>query len=94
MIKSIQHKGLKLFWTKGDASKLQSEYVHKINRVLNIIHYLEEVPKDLETFKHLRPHPLKGDLKSFWSLDISGNWRIIFRFEDGHAFDLDYLDTH
>lgn len=94
MIKSIQHKGLKLFWTKGDASKLQSEYMHKIVRVLNIIHYLEEVPKDLETFKHLRPHPLKGSLKSFWSLDISGNWRIIFRFEDGHAFDLDYLDTH
>jgi proteic killer suppression protein len=94
MIKSIQHKGLKLFWTKGDASKLQSEYVHKVNKVLNIIHYMEEVPKDLETFKYLRPHPLKGDLKGFWSLDISGNWRIIFRFEDGHAFDLDYLDTH
>jgi proteic killer suppression protein len=94
MIKSIQHKGLKLFWTKGDTSKLQPDYVYKIKKVLNIIHYLEKVPQDLETFKHLRPHPLKGDLRNFWSLDISGNWRIIFRFENGHAFDLDYLDTH
>jgi proteic killer suppression protein len=94
MIKSIQHKGLKLFWTKGDASKIQSEYVHKINKVLNIIHYLEEAPKDLETFKNLRPHILKGELKGFWSLDISGNWRIIFKFENGNAYDVDYLDTH
>ena len=94
MIKSIQHKGLKLFWTKGDVSKLPAGNLHKINKVLNIIHYLEKIPQDLETFKYLRPHPLKGDLKGFWSLDISGNWRIIFKFEDGNAYDLDYLDTH
>lgn len=94
MIKSIQHKGLKLFWTKGDSSKLSSENLQKIARVLNIIHYLEKVPQDFESFKLLRPHPLKGDLKGFWSLDVSGNWRIIFRFEDGNAYDLNYLDTH
>jgi proteic killer suppression protein len=94
MIKSIQHKGLKLFWTKGDSSKLQPEYVHKIKKLLNIIEYLEKVPQDLEGFKNLRPHPLKGDLDGFWSLDVSGNWRLIFRFENGNAFDLDYLDTH
>ncbi|MBC7381630.1 MAG: type II toxin-antitoxin system RelE/ParE family toxin [Bacteroidia bacterium] len=94
MIKSINHKGLKLFWTKGDTSKLQSEHVHRINKVLNIIQYLEKVPQDLEVFKNLRPHPLKGNLQGFWSLDISGNCRVIFRFEDGNAYDLDYLDTH
>ena len=94
MIKSIHHKGLKLLWTQGDASKIKSEYLHKIKKVLNIIHYLEDVPQDLESFKNLRPHPLKGELKGFWSLDISGNWRIIFRFTDGNAYDLDYLATH
>jgi toxin HigB-1 len=94
MIKSIRHKGLRLFWTKGDSSKLQSENLNRIKNVLYIIHYLEEVPQDLETFKYLRPHPLKGNLKGFWSLDISGNWRVIFRFERGNAYDLDYLDTH
>ena len=94
MIKSIQHKGLRLFWTKGDTSKLPSENLHNIKKVLNIIHYIEKVPQDFETFKFLRPHPLKGNLKGFWSLDVSVNWRIIFRFEDGNAYDLNYLDTH
>lgn len=94
LIKSIQHKGLKLFWTKGDTSKLPAENLHKIKKVLNIIQYLEKVPQDFESFKFLRPHPLKGDLEGFWSLDISGNWRIIFRFENGDAYDINYLDTH
>lgn len=94
VIKSIQHKGLKLFWTKGDSSKLPSKDLHRIKKALNIIHYIEKVPQDFESFKFLRPHPLKGNLKDFWSLDVSGNWRIIFRFEDGNAYDLNYLDTH
>ena len=94
VIKSIQHKRLKLFWTKGDAGKLPTENLHKIKKLLNIIHYLEKVPRDFEAFKFLRPHTLKGGLKGFWSLDVSGNWRIIFRFEDGNAYDLNYLDTH
>jgi proteic killer suppression protein len=94
MIKSINHKGLKLLWTKGDASKLPPEQVHRIRKVLNMINYLEDVPKDLQPFQNLRPHLLKGELKDFWSLDISGNYRIVFKFIDGNAYDLDYLDTH
>lgn len=39
-------------------------------------------------------HPLKGDKKEFWSVSISGNWRLIFRFENGHAYDVDYIDYH
>ncbi len=41
-----------------------------------------------------RIHPLKGNLKGFWSLDVSGNWRIIFKFNNGNAEDLDFVDTH
>jgi proteic killer suppression protein len=41
-----------------------------------------------------RLHPLKGDLKGFWSITVSGNWRIIFRFEQGDAFDVDLVDYH
>jgi proteic killer suppression protein len=37
---------------------------------------------------------LKGDLAGYWSLTVTGNWRLIFRFEDGDAFDLDLLDYH
>jgi proteic killer suppression protein len=39
-------------------------------------------------------HSLKGALKSFWSVSVSGNWRVIFRFENGNAADIDYLDYH
>jgi proteic killer suppression protein len=39
-------------------------------------------------------HSLKGSLKSFWSVSVSGNWRVIFRFENGNAADIDYLDYH
>ena len=85
MIKSIGHKGLKLYWTKGDTSKLPSEHLQRIQKVMNMIHYLEYVPKDLQPFQNLRPHLLKGELKDFWSLDISGSYRIIFKFIDGDA---------
>ncbi len=41
-----------------------------------------------------RLHRLKGNLKGHCAVSISGNWRVTFRFEDGHAVDVDYLDYH
>ncbi len=41
-----------------------------------------------------RLHSLKGDLKGWWSVTISGNWRIVFRFRDGDALDVDLKDYH
>jgi len=41
-----------------------------------------------------RLHPLKGDLAGFWSVTIQANWRITFRFQEGAATDVDYLDYH
>ncbi|KTT36310.1 Killer protein [Pseudomonas oryzihabitans] len=41
-----------------------------------------------------RLHPLKGNLAGYWSLSISGNWRVIFRFDDVDTELLDYLDYH
>jgi len=41
-----------------------------------------------------RLHPLKGELKGMWSIPISGNWRIAFRFANGDAFDVDLTDYH
>jgi proteic killer suppression protein len=39
-------------------------------------------------------HPVNGDLKGFYAVKVSGNWRIIFRFEGENAKDVDYLDYH
>jgi toxin HigB-1 len=45
-------------------------------------------------FPGWRLHPLKGDLKGFWSVTITGNWRVVFRFEKGDALDVDLTDYH
>ena len=39
-------------------------------------------------------HPLKGRLKGYWAVRVSGNWRIVFRFDRGDAFEVDYVDYH
>lgn len=41
-----------------------------------------------------RLHALKGDRKGYWSMTISGNWRIVFRFENGEALEIDLVDYH
>ncbi len=94
MIKSIKSKAIKLLWEKDDGSKLPPSQLNKIRIILEIIDNLEEVPEDLGFYKNLRPHVLGGNRKGFWSLDVTGNYRIIFKFENKDAYDLDYLDTH
>lgn len=46
---------------------------------------------DLPGFK---PHPLKGNLRRCYAVSVSGNWRVTFRFGDGHAVDINYTDYH
>lgn len=92
MIQSIRHKGLKLFFEKGDVSKLPSTQITRIEDILsalNVAAAKEDMNSPGSGF-----HELKGDLKGFCSVKVTGNYRIIFRFEDGKAFDVDYLDYH
>lgn len=42
----------------------------------------------------LRLHQMSGHYESFWAVDVSGNWRIIFRFDGYDIYDVDYLDYH
>ena len=92
MIRRFRHKGLKLLFEKGDRRKVQSDYADKIERILARLEEASEVGNmDLPGF---RLHPLKGDLAGFWSVTVSGNWRLIFRFEGGHASDVDLSDYH
>lgn len=92
MIESFRHKGLKKFWEKGDRRHLAAEHVEKINRILDLLHVARS-PQDLNLPGYAL-HPLSGNLKSFWSVTVRANWRIIFRFEEGRALDVDYVDYH
>lgn len=92
MIASFRHKGLKLLFETGDHRRLRADQVGKIARILARLDEAADVRNmDLPGF---RLHPLKGDLAGFWSVAVSGNWRIIFRFEAGIASDVDMVDYH
>jgi proteic killer suppression protein len=45
-------------------------------------------------FPGLRLHPMKGEYKGFWAVDVSANWRVVFRLEDGELYDVDLIDYH
>lgn len=92
MIRNFRHKGLKLLFEKGDRSKVQSEYAEKIERILARLE--ESSAVDNMNLPGFRLHPLKGDLAGYWAVSVSGNWRVIFRFEEGHAAEVDLLDYH
>ena len=93
MIVSIIHKGLKLLWEKNDASRLPAEQVEKIRRVLSAL----DVAKTVDVFRAIpgyRLHQLSGNEKGIWSITITGNYRITFRFEEGNTYLVDYRDYH
>jgi len=52
-----------------------------------------EAPEALN-FPRLRLHALRGDRQGFWAVTVRRNWRIIFRFEDGSATDVELIDYH
>jgi proteic killer suppression protein len=77
----------------GSGRDLPSSMVEKISDILLAIEEAAH-PDEVGLFPGWRLHPLKGELKGFWSVTVSGNWRVIFRFEEGDAFDLDFVDYH
>ena len=92
MIQSFKHKGLQRYYEKGDYSQIQPTHRKKIRLILSLLNAATEI-RDLN-FPGSNLHRLSGDLSNFWAVNVSGNWRIIFSFEDGDAFDVDYVDYH
>ncbi|WP_024299124.1 type II toxin-antitoxin system RelE/ParE family toxin [Methylomicrobium lacus] len=92
MIKSFAHKGLEKFFTTGNQSGIQAIHAKRLRLILALLNDANQLG-DLEA-PALRLHPLKGNFEGFWSLTVQANWRVIFRFEDGNASVVDYLDYH
>ena len=66
--------------------------LERIRLILSTLHAAHEI--EGMNVPGFNLHPLKGELKGFWSVTIHANWRIIFKFEDGNAFDVDFIDYH
>jgi len=92
MIRSFRHRGLKRFYERDDASQVHAAYRKKVARILADLDSAR-MPRDMD-FPGLRLHQLAGDLKGYWSVTVSGNWRIIFRFEGADVVDVDLVDYH
>jgi len=92
MIRGFRHRGLKQLYEKDERKGLPAARAEKIRRILARLDEADEPQKmNLPGFQL---HPLVGDLKGFWAVSVSGNWRIVFRFEAGHAHDVDLIDYH
>jgi proteic killer suppression protein len=92
VLRSFRHRDLKRLYANDDRRGLNAEHVDKISRVLALLNRAAR-PQDMN-LPGFRLHSLKGDRAGFWSVTIRANWRIIFRFEDGDATDVDLIDYH
>ena len=92
MIESIRHKGLREFFTCGSMAGVQAKHAARLRLILARLNAARE-PKDMD-LPGLRLHKMSGNLEGFLSVEVSGNWRVIFRFEGQDVFDVDYLDYH
>jgi toxin HigB-1 len=92
MIRSIRHRGLKRLYEEDDPRGVNQEHVVKLRDILARLDAARTV-NDMNV-PGFGLHPLKGDLKGFWAVTVRANWRVIFRFADHDAFDVDYVDYH
>ena len=92
MIGSFRHKGLRRLYEDNLAKGVNPDHVRKLRQILLVLQAAHQIEAlKLPTF---RLHPLTGDLEGFWSITVRANWRVIFRFEDGKALDIDLVDYH
>ena len=92
MIRSFRHKGLKLLFEEDDRRKVQAAQADKISRILAFLDRAAR-PDDMD-LPGFRLHKLRGDLVGFWSVSVSGNWRVVWRVDGPDAADVDLVDYH
>ena len=92
MIRSFKHGGLERYFVRGSKSGIPTQFAPRIRLILGRLHASVK-PQDLD-LPGLHLHELKGKRKSSWSVRVSGNWRITFKFDGEDAVDIDFEDYH
>lgn len=91
-IGKFKHKGLKKLFDTGNKAGVLPALASKIEGILDRLDSACDI-KDMN-YPGSDFHPLQGDRKGFYSVHVNGNWTIIFRFENGDAYDVDLIDYH
>ena len=89
---NIAHKGLRKLHERADPCGLPADLINRIERILDDL-ACATGPHDMDRPAY-RVHPLKGDRRGQWSVRVSGNWRIVFRFVNGEAVGVNLIDYH
>ena len=92
MIRSFRHKGLKRLYEEDDSRGISADHAVKLRDILVRLDAAVTVA-DLDV-PGFRLHTLKGQEKGFWAVTVRANWRVIFRFSERAAMDVDYVDYH
>ena len=92
MIASFRHRGLKALYDGRTARRVSPEHVERLRDILGALDR-SRGPEGMN-LPGFRLHELKGRLKGHHAVSVSGNWRVTFRFDDGSAVDVDYVDYH
>jgi len=92
MIISFKHKGLQKFYESGSTAGIQNAHKTKLRMILAALDSTQEI--DDMNIPGYKLHPLKGKLKGLWSVTVSGNWRVTFKFENGNIYIVNYEDYH
>jgi len=91
----FRHKGLRQLWEEGSAKGVPSAMADKLRKLLFSLETAETL-EQICRFPGWKLHPLKGDRKGSWSLTVTGNWRLIFSYDEqtNTASDIDLVDYH
>jgi len=91
----FRHKGVKQFHEDGNGKGVPPAMADTVRKLLFAIETADSL-EQLGRFPGWKLHPLKGDLKGLWSLTVTGNWRLIFRYDEqtNSASEIDFIDYH
>jgi proteic killer suppression protein len=92
VIENFKHKALKRLFEDGETKGIRADLLEKVENILAVLNRAAG-PNDMD-LPGFRLHPLKGDRKGFYGVTVRANWRVIFRFEDGNACDVELIDYH
>lgn len=92
MIKTIRHKALAELFYDDQRKRLPQEQIKRLRQILALLDSATTI-EDMNA-PGLKLHPLKGNYAGFYAVSVTGNWRVIFRFLNGNAEDVDYIDYH
>ena len=92
MIQKFKHKGLRQLFTTGVSTGVNPKHVARLRKITALLETAETL-EDM-SLPGLGLHQLKGSRQETWAVNVSGNWRITFKIQNGDVFDVNYEDYH